>query len=97
MNVERWVASPLYMLSIESREWKAMLNNEGVVLQVTLGIKNSRNSQERAENFYIKNVTASNGRSCVRERDITLHLNTMTDAGLGDQKLYWLDTGCVKR
>lgn len=97
LNVERWVASPLYMLSIESREWKAMLNNEGVVLQVTLGIKNSRNSQERAENFYIKNVTASNGRSCVRERDITLHLNTMTDAGLGDQKLYWLDTGCVKR
>ena len=56
--MERWVASPLYMLSIESREWKAMLNNEGVVLQVTLGIKNSRNSQERAENFYIKNVTA---------------------------------------
>ena len=97
LNVERWVASPLYMLSIESREWKAMLNNEGVVLQVTLGIKNSRNSKERAENFYIKNVTASNGRSCVRERDITLHLNTMTDAGLGDQKLYWLDTGCVKR
>ena len=83
--------------NIKKEENKNDIDNEGVVLQVTLGIKNSRNSQERAENFYIKNVTASNGRSCVRERDITLHLNTMTDAGLGDQKLYWLDTGCVKR
>ncbi|MGY4674909.1 virulence factor SrfB [Ursidibacter arcticus] len=96
LNVERWVAAPLYTLSIENREWAAMLGNEGVVLEVTLGIKNNKNSKERAENFYIKSVTSSNGRSCSRDRDIKLRLNTMADAGLGETQ-YWLDSGCVKR
>ena len=96
LNVERWVAAPLYTLSIESREWASMLGNEGAILNVTLGIRTSRNSKERTENFYIKSITTSNGRSCSRDRDVKLHLNTMADTGLGETQ-YWLDSGCVKR
>ena len=99
LNVERWVASPIYLLTIENDEIKRRLAIDGTVLKVVLGVKNKSslsNSQESAENFYIKSVSASDGRSCRRNEDIKLTLNTMVDAGLGETQ-YWLDSGCVKR
>ena len=99
LNVERWVASPIYLLTIENDEIKRRLAINGTVLKVVLGVKNKSslsNSQESAENFYIKSVSASDGRSCRRNEDIKLTLNTMVDAGLGETQ-YWLDSGCVKR
>lgn len=98
LNVERWVASPLYILNVTSRDWASMISRDGVVLKVTLGIrnKNNRNDKEASEDFYIKSVEASNGRSCRRNEDIVLSLNTMTDVGLNETQ-YWLDSGCVKR
>ena len=98
LNVERWVASPLYTLDIINSGVKQRVAN-GVSLTVTLGVKtkSSRSSnKEKAENFYVKAVTASDGASCRRNEDIKLALNTMTDVGLSDTD-YWLDSGSVKR
>ena len=95
LNVERWAASPLYVLSIENPEVRERLVSNGVVLNVSLGIKKSRDRSGYSENFYIKQVQATDGRS-VRNGDVKLSLNTMLDAGLNDSQ-YWLDSGSVKR
>ncbi len=95
LNVERWAASPLYVLSIENPDVRERLVSNGVVLNVSLGIKKSRDRNNYSENFYIKQVQATDGRS-VRNGDVKLSLNTMLDAGLNDSQ-YWLDSGSVKR
>ncbi|TNH03546.1 virulence factor SrfB [Testudinibacter sp. TR-2022] len=98
LNVERWTASPLYTLDIINPAVKQRVAN-GISLTVTLGVKtkSARSSnKEKAENFYVKAVSASDGASCRRNEDIKLALNTMTDVGLSDTD-YWLDSGSVKR
>lgn len=94
LNVERWVASPLYTLTIENRELSEQLNREGIVLNISLGIKKGK--KEYDENFYIRAARRSDGRSVDRLKDVKLRLNTMLDAGLNDTQ-YWLDSGSVKR
>ena len=48
------------------------------------------------ENFYIKDVKASDGRACNKTKDIKLNLNTMVNSGLISTQ-YWLDSGIIKR
>lgn len=93
LEVERWPASPIYILTIENSEVAKRLSAEGVVLEVTLGIKNK---QKTVENFYIKDVKASDGRACNKNQDIKLSLNTMVNSGLISTQ-YWLDSGMIKR
>ncbi|MDF7666628.1 virulence factor SrfB [Orbaceae bacterium ESL0727] len=93
LETDRWPASPIYLLTIENSDIAKRLSAEGVVLNVTLGIKNS---QKRSENFYIKTVTASDGRACDKFNDIKLSLNTMISSGLVSAQ-YWLDSGIIKR
>lgn len=108
LNVERWSATPLYILSIEDDELNRALVNGGV-LDVTLRIKKvlgAAKQKERIENFEISNALlkmADGKEKKIRLRSnelgdpqIQLCLNTMTDAGLKDS-LYWLDTGSIKR
>lgn len=95
LNVERWAASPLYVLTIENPDLRERLASSGIVLNVSLGIKKSRDRNAYSENFYIKRVQRTDGRS-VRPGDVKLSLNTMLDAGLNDSQ-YWLDSGSVKR
>lgn len=92
IDVERWVASPLYELNIISDEWNTMLSR-GISLSVTLGLPRSRNGCR--EQFEIKSIEASNNKSCRRDKDIVLKLNTMTDSSLGETQ-FWLDTGSIK-
>lgn len=109
LNVERWSASPLYLLTIDDDYLKSELANGGV-LDVTLRIKKSSGGivkqKERIENFEIANalLRRTDGsekkmrlrRNELGEPQLKLTLNTMMDAGLTDS-LYWLDTGSIKR
>lgn len=109
LNVERWSATPLYILTIEDDQLNRDLVNGGI-LDITLRIKKSlglaSKQKERIENFEIANAELRllDGkvkkvrlrRNDLGEPQIKLTLNTMTDAGLKDS-LYWLDTGSVKR
>lgn len=92
LDAARWPASPIYLITIENDDIAKRLNTDGVVLNVTLGIKNN---QKLTENFYIKSVTASDGRSCDKLNDIKLSLNTMLTSGLVSNQ-YWLDSGIIK-
>ena len=93
LDTDRWPASPIYILTIENSDVAKRLSAEGVVLEVTLGIKNR---QKTVENFYIKDVKASDGRACSKTKDIKLSLNTMVNSGLISTQ-YWLDSGIIKR
>ncbi|WP_294882157.1 virulence factor SrfB [uncultured Gilliamella sp.] len=93
LEIDRWPASPIYILTIENSDVAKRLSAEGVVLEVTLGIKNR---QKTVENFYIKDVKASDGRACSKTKDIKLSLNTMVNSGLISTQ-YWLDSGMIKR
>ena len=93
LEIDRWPASPIYILTIENSDVAKRLSTEGVVLEVTLGIKNQ---QKMVENFYIKDVKASDGRACNKTKDIKLNLNTMVNSGLISTQ-YWLDSGIIKR
>ncbi|MCX8581738.1 MULTISPECIES: virulence factor SrfB [unclassified Gilliamella] len=93
LEIDRWPASPIYILTIENSDVAKRLSAEGVVLEVTLGIKNR---QKTVENFYIKDVKASDGRACNKTKDIKLNLNTMVNSGLISTQ-YWLDSGMIKR
>lgn len=95
LNVERWTASPFYVLSIENPDLRERLASQGVVLKVSLKIAKGRDRGGYSESLEIKQVQASDGRS-VRKEDLKLRLNTMLDAGLNDSQ-YWLDSGSVKR
>ncbi|WP_373777728.1 virulence factor SrfB [Glaesserella sp.] len=98
LNVERWAASPLYVLSIESPELRERLASEGTVLKISL--KTSKKaSKYNNEALEIDRVSAENpggGGKNVRKHEVKLQLNTMLDAGLNDSQ-YWLDSGSVKR
>ena len=89
LEIDRWPASPIYILTIENSEVAKRLSADGAVLEVTLGIKNR---QKTVENFYIKDVKASDGRTCDKTKDIKLNLNTMVNSGLISTQ-YWLDSG----
>ncbi|MBI0060776.1 MULTISPECIES: virulence factor SrfB [Gilliamella] len=93
LEIDRWPASAIYILTIENSDVAKRLSAEGVVLEVTLGIKNR---QKTVENFYIKDVKASDGRACSKTKDIKLSLNTMVNSGLISTQ-YWLDSGMIKR
>lgn len=95
LNVERWAASPLYVISIESNELRERMATQGIVLNLSLGIKKSRDRNSYSESFYIKSRQTSDGRS-IRPEDVKLSLNTMLDAGFNESQ-YWLDSGSVKR
>lgn len=92
LDAARWPASPIYILTIENDNVAKRLSADGIVLNVTLGIKNN---QKGTENFYIKSVNASDGRACDKFKDIKLTLNTMLNSGLVSTQ-YWLDTGIIK-
>lgn len=93
LDAERWPASPIYTLTIENDNVAKRLSSDGVILNVTLGIKNSSKDNE---NFYIRAVSASDGRGCDKFKDIKLRLNTMLSSGLISTQ-YWLDSGIIKR
>ncbi|HED4433212.1 TPA: virulence factor SrfB [Pasteurella multocida] len=109
LNVERWSATPLYILTIEDDALNRELANGGV-LDITLRIKKAlglaSKQKERIEHFEIANAELKTldgkvkkirlRRNDLGEPQIKLSLNTMTDAGLKDS-LYWLDTGSIKR
>lgn len=97
LNVERWSASPIYLLSIENPELRARMANAdgGLVLKVSLKIRKVREKGSYSETLELDRIQASDGRG-VRKEDLSLRLNTMLDAGLNDSQ-YWLDSGSVKR
>lgn len=92
LEAARWPASPIYILTIENDNVAKRLSTDGIVLNVTLGIKNN---QKGTENFYIKSVNASDGRACDKFNDVKLSLNTMLSSGLVSSQ-YWLDSGIIK-
>lgn len=92
LDAARWPASPIYILTIKNENITRRLSSDGIVLNVTLGIKNN---QKGTENFYIKSVNASDGRACDKFNDIKLSLNTMLTSGLVSNQ-YWLDSGIIK-
>ncbi len=103
LNVERWNASPIYLLTILDPNLKARINNDGAVLKVSIGPKKLRGIQgangkekENTEEFEIKSMSVSDGRS-INKNQVRLRLNTLLEAGLSGGDQYWLDSGVIKR
>jgi len=91
---ERWAAAPLYVLSIENAQLRERVASEGLVLNVRLGIKPSRNQSEGSETFEFLGAESQIG--SVSRAHIRLRLNTLDDSGL-EETHYWLDSGSVFR
>jgi hypothetical protein len=93
-DVERWAASPLYILSFNNDKVRKKLFETGDVCHVKL--KNERSigrNKESYEKFAIDRVN-SDAISINKKEDIKLQLNTLTNVGIGDNN-YWLDSGSV--
>ena len=92
LAVDRWGASPLYVLDFADEEARERLYREdgGVFLVYLEQVRGAD-----AERFKVKRIETSSGRA-VRKTAVTLKLNTLTDIGLGDDS-HWLDSGSVFR
>lgn len=92
LNVERWTASPLYVLTIEDQKLGEALG-AGNILNVGIRLKRNKN----IEDFEISSASFADSNAVSNPKSkIKLQLNTMVDAGLGESQ-YWLDTGSIKR
>ncbi len=92
IDIERWVATPLYKLNITSKKLQQKLDQDNDALQITLGM--SRGRKGNKELFRILTAETSSGSNV--KKDIELVLNTMTDQGLNESQ-FWLDTGSIRR
>lgn len=99
LALQRWAAAPLYNLQYTDRGRKAYADShQSLVLRVTLKARPQAKKLAAAglisDRLEIASATSQDGEDM--KRLITLELNTMLGAGLGDSK-YWLDSGSVKR
>ncbi|WP_323012215.1 virulence factor SrfB [Castellaniella sp.] len=100
LSLERWSASPLYNLKYTDKGRKTYAQSgQSLVLRVALRVKPQSAKKLAAtglisDRLEIASATSKDGEDM--KRLITLELNTMLGAGLGNNK-YWLDSGSVKR
>lgn len=107
LDVERWVASPLYILQLTESgkaNYSRATTEDGSppVVWVELEVNRRREDRDNQEHTGVVSdqlsirTVGSNTNRTFNKKDVTLELNTMIDAGLGDSS-YWLDSGSVKR
>lgn len=90
LNTERWAASPLYTITIESNELRNQIA-EGQTVNVTLKLDKKNRHNKQVENFVIDQAFLSSGR---KTNGLKMTLNTLLDSGLNDSQ-YWLDSGSL--
>jgi hypothetical protein len=90
-NIERWSASPIYILSFRNKMAGKKLYEAGEPCRIELG----QEKKSRNENFDIKHVKADS--VSIRPKDIKLQFNTLTRMGISESSHYWLDSGSVYR
>ena len=91
LEVERWVASPLYVLDFADEATRERIYREGSTLRVRL----ERVRSARAEQLRVAEIEVEGGHPVSRGA-LALRLNTLAGVGL-DQESYWLDSGSVYR
>lgn len=92
-NVERWGASPLYILSFNDDDVRKQLFDTGDVCRIELEIEHSKkSSQDNSEKFVIARIESEVVN--VKKQSVKLQLNTLSNVGMGDNN-YWLDSGSV--
>jgi len=95
-DVERWGASPMYILSFNKEDVRKKLYESGEACRVRLQKeRNNRGRQTEAnEKFVIAAIESDT--APMKPSDVKLQLNTLTNVGIGDNN-YWLDSGSVYR
>ncbi len=95
-DVERWGASPLYILSFNKEDARKRLYESGEACRIRLQKEryNRGRQNEASEKFVVAAVEADT--APMKPADIKLQLNTLTNVGIGDNS-YWLDSGSVYR
>ncbi len=94
--VERWGASPMYILSFNKEEARKKLYEAGEACQIRLQKeRNFRGRQNEVnEKFFIAGIESES--VPMKPSDVKLQLNTLTNVGISDSN-YWLDSGSVYR
>lgn len=97
LNVERWPASPLYLLLLNDGVGRSMANSDhpSPGIEMTLAVGGKRSSQPKvvSDELRIAKSKAVNFSGPLGPL-VKIQLNTMLDASLGDSP-YWLDSGSV--
>ncbi len=93
-NLERWGASPMYILSFNNEEARKKLYQAGEACRIRLQKeRNNRGRQtEVNEKFFIAGIESD--AVPMKPSDVKLQLNTLTNVGIGESD-YWLDSGSV--
>jgi hypothetical protein len=94
LDVERWAASPLYLLDFSPDNDRAadkLYGSGSGLLEVTL----RRGTRSRSDSLEVARV-AEKGGSTLSNSTLRLRLYTMNSIGIGDSS-YWLDTGSIVR
>ena len=95
LNVERWGASPMYILSFNKDEARKKLYEAGEVCRVRLQKERTKPNRQNEvnEKFVIAGIESA---VPMKRNDVKLQLNTLTNVGIGESN-YWLDSGSVYR
>lgn len=95
-DVERWGASPMYILSFNKEDIRKKLYESGEACRISLQKERSNRSRraETNEKFIIAAIESDS--VPMKPSDVKLQLNTLTNVGIGDNN-YWLDSGSVYR
>ena len=93
-NVERWGASPMYILSFNKEEARKKLYEAGEACRIRLQKERSNQKLQNGANekFIIAGIESE--AVPMKPSDVKLQLNTLTNIGMGDSN-YWLDSGSV--
>ena len=95
-DVERWGASPMYILSFNKEDVRKKLYESGEACRVRLQKERSNRGRQAEANEKFIIAAIESDTAPMKPSDVKLQLNTLTNVGIGDNN-YWLDSGSVYR